>query len=290
MIPNNLLHLTATGRDEILSAVTKAIRQNRNWNLEVSSPVIFRTREGPLRRGILISLDDLEAQIYLTDGTFVLANAEEVFPDSGGESKIIFWADPIFNLYGSKLGPNLRAYLNGGLEIISRPEFRKLSSGEKVQVLKQYHERVFHTEPEGTHAERVVGEDLEKILAVGAGVCRHNAHLLALLLNEAGFKARVIVWRKDLIVTYGILGEEVPEDVGHAWLEVEIDHDGRTLPWLLDLHLVLQDGEGVQQDGVLAELHSFIEDLRGSPTKTTPHYRYYILKEGLRSTLRMEPH
>lgn len=77
-----------------------------------------------------------------------------------------------------------------------------------------------------------MGEDLEKILAVGAGVCRHNAHFLALLLNEAGFKARVIVWRKDLIVRNRTLGQEMSEDAGHSWLEVEIDHDGRTLPWL----------------------------------------------------------
>ena len=160
----------------------------------------------------------------MREGTYPPAGARigNIFKRAGPEAAFT----PFFHVpwKGAPLGkPSgfLAQFLDGGALITSRADFAQLPSQRKLLTLVRYAKRHLPWTAAAKSAELAGLDDFDKILGAGVGVCRHNALLLAALLTEAGFRARVAVAAN---------GKD-----GHAWVEADMpERGGRTRTYLLD--------------------------------------------------------
>jgi hypothetical protein len=191
---------------------------------EANEVVRFRNQEGYLELGRLERSPPQGDRLQILDpqGHLIEVPSQSVFrlnskqKGGGVPTTSIFNADWIGPKMTAPKG-SLRLFLDGAGRLTSLSDFVNLTPYHQINSLLWYLKPLVAWRPGALCAELAGLENFEDIVTSGAGVCRHQAVLLATLLREAGYVARLVFYLPST-------GE-----AGHAWIEVDLPDSNGSL-------------------------------------------------------------
>lgn len=182
----------------------------------------YRAADGLIRLGFFVRKFKRYSVIRDAAGSVQNVRNESVFRYVEGDPFTpVFsegWIQAKFNMPKPFLG-NL---LDGAGKLTSLSDYAKMSSTERIRTITEYLRANVSWMIGAKMAEAAGLIDFDRIVSVGAGVCRHLAVLLATMLAEAGFSPRLVIFQED------------GNKNGHAWLEVDIQEKERSVTYVVD--------------------------------------------------------
>jgi hypothetical protein len=153
------------------------------------------------------------------------APSSAIFPEVpglGAPQSVVYQPGWLPEKMGGGFTPLLTRTLNAAARVTGHPDFAEQTFQQKLHTLNEFVKTFL---PWTDCMKRAVAVGLKKfddLIEAGAGVCRHNATLLTMILKEAGFEANLV--------------EKVNADkVGHVWVEVvERQKNGHVQVWVVD--------------------------------------------------------
>jgi hypothetical protein len=202
-----------------------SILKDADFSFAPYEMVRYRDKKAVMRLGSFLRVNGPSIQIEVAPGKREFFPRAKVFKQISDRAPSNPVFAPVFLDRVKPIDPSdeiTREFLDAGARISSLPDFSKKTPLDQLNVLAQFVARSLNWTVVAKRIEEYGLRSFNDILLAGEGVCRHNAILLAALLSEAGINARVVNhYFKD-------------EDLGHAWVEADIEVNGKGETFVLD--------------------------------------------------------
>lgn len=190
------------------------------FDFAVNETVRFRNKEGYIEVGSVRKIGSNKIQIQTKVGLVTIFK-RDVFKYVEGEPHTpVYNADWIQAEFGKPKG-SLRMFLSGAAKISSLQDYQQMLPSEKIATLMKYLKSNIEWTKGALEAENAGLGNFKKIICSGAGVCRHLAVLMSVILSEAGFSTKVVMYYEE--------GKN-----GHAWLEVDVVNSRTNTTFVVD--------------------------------------------------------
>ncbi len=209
---------------------------------QVGKEMRFRNSEGRVEQALLLgegrSEDSTTAtalRLKRSDGSIEDLDSTQVFPlHFRGQlpTTPVYRGPYLPEQMPLRPSPLMQRILNAAARLTSHEEFIRSSERQRWALALRFTQLFLPWNTCALSAGSWGLDDFDELLGNGIGVCRHNALLLAMILQEAGIPAEVVV------AFHG--------NGGHAWVEIQ-GSEGR---WILDPSA----GPGLAGVSLLSEL------------------------------------